>query len=62
MQVLTVLHSVQFIKQQRTKGHLQVASIDEYNSYSAQSTGDVYNMDKIMHTLDHTMHSRCLVI
>jgi len=37
----------QFIKQQRTKGHLQVASI--YNSYSAQSTGNVYNMYKIMH-------------
>jgi len=36
----------QFIKQQRTKGHLQVASI--YNSHSAQSTDNVYNMYKIM--------------
>jgi len=36
----------QFVKQQRTKGHLQVASI--YNSHSAQSTDNVYNMYKIM--------------
>jgi len=32
----------QFIKQQRTKGHSRVATI--YNSYSAQSTDNVYTM------------------
>ena len=32
-------NSIQFVKQQRTKCHLQVASL--YNSYSAQSTDNV---------------------
>jgi len=35
----------QFIKQQRTKGHLQAVSI--YYSYSARSSDSVYNMYKI---------------
>ena len=39
---LHILSINQFIKQQRTKGHLQVASI--YNIYSVQSTDGVYNM------------------
>ena len=39
---LHILSTNQFIKQQRTKGHLQVASI--YNIYSVQSTDGVYNM------------------
>ena len=34
----------QFIKQQRTKGHLQAVSI--YYSYSARSSDSVYNMYK----------------
>ena len=36
----------QFTKQQRTYGHIQVASV--YNSYTARSTDNVYNMYKIM--------------
>ena len=36
----------QFTKQQRTYGHIQVASV--YNSYTAQNTDNVYNMYKIM--------------
>jgi len=35
----------QLIKQQTTKGHLHVASI--YNSYSAQSTGNVFSMYEV---------------
>ena len=34
---------IQFIKQQRTKGHLQLASM--YNNYSAQHTDFVYNIN-----------------